>query len=494
MFDEKAEKKKLRSDVLRMGLPMMFLLIIVSSLFWWQHLDTSQKLRGQTLITAKLRADQVNSGLAEAVSMLFFNVDAVISSLIALYIQDKNLKVFDDHAKTLLDKFPANSVMQIAVIGADGYMVYSNLHPDTRERVYLGDREHFQVHRHQSGAELYVGKPIMGRVSKQWTIQLSRAIKKNGKFQGVLVLSVSPHYLYATLAKIGQKFDDVMVILRQSGEVMARNLDFEHTIGALSRAGLPHDNAAPGESGSFRRFSILDQVERIYEWKRLENFPVVVVTGVNVNTLLQPIEEAIAKDFLKGVVSTIAMWTIALSAVAMMVWMQANVRRREWFEHQAQHDALTGLANRKALRIKMEQLMREAQSQPNGLALLFIDLDNFKPINDQYGHAVGDVLLKAIAGRIKGQARSDDLVVRLGGDEFVVLMQGAKNKDEALALADRIVQALRSPINVHHTRLSVGASIGVAMYPEQGATPDELLEAADKVMYEIKGEKKAYAS
>jgi diguanylate cyclase (GGDEF)-like protein/PAS domain S-box-containing protein len=153
--------------------------------------------------------------------------------------------------------------------------------------------------------------------------------------------------------------------------------------------------------------------------------------------------------------------------------------------HQAFHDPLTGLANRTLFRDRVEEaLVREGQ-EPDGVVALFLDLDDFKTVNDSLGHREGDRLLVVVAERLLNATRGCDTVARLGGDEFAVLLQNARTDDDAVVVAERIVQALSTPIALAGQEVSVGASVGIARArPGDGA--EELLRNADVAMYKAK--------
>ena len=152
----------------------------------------------------------------------------------------------------------------------------------------------------------------------------------------------------------------------------------------------------------------------------------------------------------------------------------------------AYHDGLTGLPNRMRLEDRLQQSIAQASRSPGGLALLFIDLDHFKPINDRFGHAVGDQVLREVARRLQGQLRAADLVARLGGDEFVVLLSTLTQPEDCLLVADKLLLALAEPMLIGGHRLQVGASVGLARYPESGTDAAALLRSADAAMYAAK--------
>jgi diguanylate cyclase (GGDEF)-like protein len=154
--------------------------------------------------------------------------------------------------------------------------------------------------------------------------------------------------------------------------------------------------------------------------------------------------------------------------------------------HQAFHDGLTGLANRSLFYDRLEHAINLSGRELRGLAVLLIDLDQFKPINDSLGHAAGDELLVAVAHRITGCLRANDTAARLGGDEFAVLAEGVTTVDDARAVAERVIGALAEPFVLAGANTSVAASIGVAFAPTGAGSADELLNNADAAMYAAK--------
>ena len=164
--------------------------------------------------------------------------------------------------------------------------------------------------------------------------------------------------------------------------------------------------------------------------------------------------------------------------------------RREEMENLARHDPLTGLANRRLLVEHAEHAFAFARRDNERLAVLFIDLDRFKPINDNLGHAVGDLLLKAVAERIRGVIRESDTPARIGGDEFVVLLEMIQDDIDAQTVAEKIRVALNQPFEIvghgEEHRIAVSACIGIAFYPEDGTDMIELSRHADEAMYRAK--------
>lgn len=158
---------------------------------------------------------------------------------------------------------------------------------------------------------------------------------------------------------------------------------------------------------------------------------------------------------------------------------------------QATLDNLTGLANRALFFDRLHQDLAKAKRENHKLGVLMLDMDGLKPINDTYGHRAGDGAIKEIATRISGETREVDTVARLGGDEFSVVLPSVGSCQFALATAARIADRCGQPFTFEDRSLKVGASIGLAIYPDDGEQPDELIEYADQLMYQTKREKKS---
>ena len=130
-------------------------------------------------------------------------------------------------------------------------------------------------------------------------------------------------------------------------------------------------------------------MERIFQWQRLEDYPVTVVLGLSTTTVPKPIERALARDRLHAVMGTVLLWTSAILVIVLLRRVQVHRQKRREIEHVALHDTLTGLGNRHALLQQLERQVRLAEQEAARFGLLFIDLDRFKPINDNFGHAAG---------------------------------------------------------------------------------------------------------
>jgi diguanylate cyclase (GGDEF)-like protein/PAS domain S-box-containing protein len=165
-------------------------------------------------------------------------------------------------------------------------------------------------------------------------------------------------------------------------------------------------------------------------------------------------------------------------------------REDEDYRHRACHDHLTGLPNRHVLGDRLAHIVALAERAGERAAVMFIDLDGFKAVNDSLGHDAGDLLLIEVADRLKATLRRCDTVARLGGDEFVAVLAGLPSAEEVAIIADKVVAAMAVPVQLGNDRVTIGASIGVALFPDDGLDAVTLLQQADSAMYRAKQEGK----
>ena len=166
----------------------------------------------------------------------------------------------------------------------------------------------------------------------------------------------------------------------------------------------------------------------------------------------------------------------------------------ETYHHGAHHDILTNLPNRALLSDRISQALALAEREKTQVALLFMDLDGFKSVNDDHGHDAGDVVLQKVARRVLQSMRASDTLARVGGDEFVALLQGIGNEQEALKMANLFISEVRRPIHLPNgCEARISMSVGIAIYPQHGVTGELLSERADQAMYQVKKRSKSAA-
>ncbi len=210
------------------------------------------------------------------------------------------------------------------------------------------------------------------------------------------------------------------------------------------------------------------------------NVPIVVLSGMSDETLAFQAVQGGAQDYLvKG----------EGGGSLLMRSMRYAIERKQTEErlaYLAQYDHLTGLANRALFRDRLDQALARAERNNQRLALMFLDLDHFKSINDTLGHDAGDQLLEEVAQRLKSCVRKTDTVARIGGDEFTVILEGITSNQDPIIVAQKIIDKLSPPFTLAGQEVFSGISIGITVYPDDGETARELLKYADRAMYRAK--------
>ncbi|WP_232346277.1 bifunctional diguanylate cyclase/phosphodiesterase [Cupriavidus sp. USMAA2-4] len=495
---------------------------------------------------------------------------------------------------------------QVSVIDRQGLLLYSSMAPVT-DRVDLSDREHFRVHRDAGGRdELHISDPVKGKVSGKWSIQFTRPILRDGAFDGVIVVSVSPEQFAGFAQTLSIRQDEVAAIIKNSGQVLARAPAIE---GSYSRPvrGRPFSASDAPLAGNYRAVSGSEGVERIFGYYRAPEFGLNFVVGQSIEGVLAPYRVYRRVALAGAVASTLLLallyWSLrrsmaerrrhleemrlaslvyASSSEAMVVtaldgsivdvnpafasatgyaaaevkgqpgrilagagndagmlerlretvaargrWSgEVAIRRKDGSEfpaylaidtflahaegerrrvalihdmtdkrhaeevirHQANFDALTDLPNRRLFFERLEQEIRQARQAREALALLFIDLDRFKEVNDTLGHDHGDLLLQEAARRITQAVRASDTVARLGGDEFTVILPNVSDPAVVDRIAQAILERIAAPYPLAGELVMVSASIGVATYPRDGESAETLVVRADQAMFAAKAE------
>ncbi len=504
-------------------------------------------------------------------------------------------------------------IIQVSVVGAGGFTLgVAQLGSDkVFERVYLGDREHFLALVDAKTDDLFIGKPVVGRLSGKWTVQISRRLRhSNGGFAGTIVASLDPGFVERFFAAVDLGPQGTVQLRRSDGVILASHGFKGQTVGRQVMTAELHDALDRAPSGNYWGNGALDGINRLVSYRNAERFPLIVLVGLSEDYIfesyrrnratylmiasiitvlvliaivagirhqmridrirddlrrseaqvrqkareleLKTHELEVTLDHMgQGIIMTDAdnhvpvinrkavellslpdsfrnrnngelrgleahdLLLVDAPASASMIYQRltengavlefqqtplpdggavrtiTDVTERKHAEEEivrlAHHDALTGLANRNLLQGRLEQAISRAKRYGDSCAVLCLDLDRFKTVNDTLGHSVGDELLRQLAERLIDCAREVDTVARVGGDEFVIVQTSVNCREEASALATRLQQRVCEPYSVAGSQLTIGISIGIAFAPQDGTNVDQLLGNADLALYRAKG-------
>lgn len=307
---------------------------------------------------------------------------------------------------------------------------------------------------------------------------------------------------YQLIPFIHQRFPQILLQVvpdHRSGFIAIRNGQADAFIDGMANV------ASEIRAGQYQdlRFSLVDDIppamERIgvrKDWQPLIGILNKVISTISDNEEKKILEKWFELKVQSGIDKRKATQAavVVLTVFIVVIWwnrrLQREVKKRRIIErkmkYMATHDELTGLPNRVLLRDRLTASIAQHARHQEQLALLFIDLDGFKDVNDTYGHDVGDELLIQIAKRFKGAIRRSDTVARFGGDEFVVLLTGLHDKTQVEPICEKLLESIGDYFQLSSCRAKVGASIGVAMYPADGTDDTQLMKIADTLMYEVK--------
>jgi diguanylate cyclase (GGDEF)-like protein len=235
------------------------------------------------------------------------------------------------------------------------------------------------------------------------------------------------------------------------------------------------------------RASPLDGITRVLAYGRVASYPLIVTVGLELDR-----ELAAWRSYAAMIVAMTLGGTLLLIGLAgyliRRIFCDASMARATTLAitHTAEHDFLTGLPNRMLLNDRIGQAIAVAQRHRNKVAVMFMDLDNFKHINDSLGHHAGDKLLQSVARRLVACVRGEDTVSRQGGDEFVALLSEVRQPEDAAVIARKMLEAVAQTHAIDQHELRVTASIGVSIYPDDGADAETIVKNADTAMYQAK--------
>lgn len=451
--------------------------------------------RKQYETLAESTVDNLARLLEQDVRNSFFRIDLAIQAVADEASRQMRLGRLDAEA---INAFIARQAARLPEMSylrltdAQGNLLYgTGLRPELK--VNVADREFFIRHRENPQSGLIVSKPVVSRTSGKWQLVLTRRVSlADGSFGGMVpalieLEKISEKFLNLNIGRHGiiNIYDDEMAMVVRFPEPASGPPPIGRKI--ITRPFENELNKNP-RAGFFQATSPVDHMLRSFAYRRIGGFPFYVLVGLAAEDYLAEWRKDVAKNvvliFLFALVTLYFAWLMA------QAW-----RRSKQAEGQiatlAFHDPLTGLPNRRLMLDRLSHALASSRRTSRYGALLFIDLDNFKTINDTLGHDKGDQLLKLVAERLVASVRGEDTVARLGGDEFVVIQEGlsetaeqAANQAEARAeyIMQVLNQAYRLDGNEHHS----SPSIGITLLGGGETTVEELLKQADLAMYQSK--------
>ena len=436
--------------------------------------------------TSKNLVQVLERDIARNVELYDFSIQAAVDNLATPGLAEvspqlRQLVLFDRAAT-------ARDMGVMLVIDEHGDILADIDAVPPREGNYA-DRKYFQVHKARAGLGLYVGRPIVSRLTGERMLPFSRRInKRDGSFGGVVLGSVKLSYFTRLFRQIDLGQDSAINLYLNDGTRIMRHPFDEADIGANIGSSATFQGFLSQHSGSFVQTSVRDGIERHYTFTRIGSLPLILNVALSATDV--EADWRVKAIVIGAIVAALCGMTIVLSLL-----FGRELRRREAIQAELERlsitDPLTGLPNRRAYEDAGSRAWKHARRLGQPLALLIVDADHFKRINDRYGHQIGDEVLKGLARGLSASVRRPhDLVCRVGGEEFVVLLPDTDHGG-ALRIAEKVHAAI-STLSVGSAGIGAGAitvSIGLAALTPSGAADAELAslyQLADGALYEAK--------
>jgi diguanylate cyclase (GGDEF)-like protein len=379
----------------------------------------------------------------------------------------------------------------ISIVDAAGNIIDSSQQTGA---INYSDREFFTVQRDSQDDALYVNPPVLGKVSGEWRVPMSlRITRPGGGFGGVVVLSVGPDTLTNFYREVDLGRDGLLEVTGLDGIVRGHKIGSQDMFGQDAQELPWFQRQKQDPEGNFvDNGAATDGIPRIISYRTLSDYPLMVVVGTPLPAILAPILQHAGTYRAITFYASAALLAFSLLVMYLLARQRAVSRALKTSEsrlaHAALHDPLTGLPNRVLFQERCDRALQAALRHEDRLAVLYLDLDGFKDVNDQQGHGMGDILLQQVAARLAACVRADseDTVSRFGGDEFCILLTGLNAPAEAEAIAQDILQTISRPFSLNGADARISVSIGAALYPDHGLSVDELIKISDTAMYTAK--------
>jgi len=434
--------------------------------------------------------------LSEHTSQTIFSANTALESIDEV-IRISKIRTEEDYRQFakqkhqfefLRDKTKSNSIIDVAtLVDQNGEVLnFSRTYP--APKIDLSDRDYFQWLSTHDDHSTFFSLPVQNKGNGKWVFYLAKRVNGiNNQFLGVILVGVSVEVFSSLYERIGSSLGagSSVTLYRSDKHLLTRWPFVDNMIGRLN-TGTVIEKSLQNEQDDGVMFTNSPgfnmnnaPIERMVSFRKVQNYPLIVGATISKELYLAGWYKS-----LQGLLYTTAfsLFILVLGTFFLLRTYKKNARA----QYLAHHDALTGLPNRLLLSDRLEHAIAYAKRKGAKFAILFIDFDNLKKINDIHSHLAGDAVLAESAKRMHDAIRESDTVGRVGGDEFIVLLPDVESANDAVLVAQKILKNTCLPIPFGGFDLDTSVSIGVALYPEHGLDEAELINNADLAMYAAK--------
>jgi diguanylate cyclase (GGDEF)-like protein len=446
---------------------------------------------------------RAESDLANLALMLRERTDGVFQSIenvlrdVAGRIPQACLKAheFDGFAASQATKAilvgACHSLSQIAridLVNARGRIVGSSTPRPMSEPIYLKDTSYYRALATDPSLTLYLSEPMRIRATEKRVLTLARKIEDtDGQFLGIIVATVDLSHFETIYKDHLRTRSQAITLYRRDGIILAHCPISERALGRrIWRPNTPLQRLiAKGIPTLIRDISWIDRKERMVALHPLAHYPGGIAVSRTVAELMagRRLESRLVSFFAY-------LMDIGIEAATLLGLrhVRTGILRAASESYLSRHDVLTKLPNRLHFAEDLKRTYLASQRSGTDFALLLLDLNRFKDINDSFGHGVGDEIVQTVARRLRERLRKTDFIARIGGDEFAIIQRPIRNRQQVLDLITAIQAAMRIPCTAGNTEIDIGLSIGGAIASSDGKTSTELMKAADIALYAAKSD------
>ena len=436
--------------------------------------------------------------LSEHTAQTIFSANTALKS-IGDAIELKNIdsekayiKFASDRAQfeLLEEKTKSNSILDVSTfVASNGRVInFSRSYPPPI--IDLSERDYFKYLSANNDLSVFYSVPVKNKGNGKWSFYLAQRINgKDDQFLGLILVGVSVEVFSTLYERIGRNLGEgsAISLYRSDKTLLTRWPLVPEQIGKINTSGFiaesltnshSNDGVIFGSGPGFSRQNT-EPVQRMISYREVKGYPFIV--GATIPEAIYA--ENWKRNSMGVILATIfSLFTLIIGSS----FLFRTYKRDAINQYRANHDELTKLPNRSLFFDRLQQALSISKRHHTKLAILFIDLDNLKKINDLYGHKAGDAVLKEVAERIQSSIRGSDTLARLGGDEFVILLSGFDSTAEVIQVAEKMRTLLTESLKLMDQQIFTSASIGVAIYPDHGDNEIDLMNHADMAMYAAK--------
>lgn len=455
-------------------------------------------VRGYTDDLARAEGSLANLALAlqERTDSVFQSIESVLRDVVGR-IPQASLKAdeFDGFAASKATKAvlagascSLPQIVRIDLVNARGRIVGSSIPRPLADPIYLTDTSYYQALSTDASLTLYLSEPMRVRATGKRVLSLARKIKDaEGNFLGIIVSTIDLSHFEKIYKEHLRTRSLAIALYRRDGIILAHSPIAERAIGRrVWKPNTPLQRMIAKNSPTLiRDVSWIDKKERLVALQPLANYPGGIAVSRTVSELMAGRR---LEARLIGFIAYLMGVAIDTANMLGLKHVRTGILRAASESYLSRHDILTKLPNRLHFAEELKRAFLTSQRSGADFALLLLDLNRFKDINDTYGHGAGDEIIQAVARRLRERLRKSDFIARIGGDEFAIIQRPVRGRQEVTDLVTLIQAAMKVPCTAANTEIDVGLSIGVAIASSDGKTSTELMRSADIALHAAKSD------